>query len=66
MSKKQKRPLKKLTKKMKSGKVQAFIGGILAAAVGQLFGNVVEVAQKKMKSMKKNMDGKRHSIEAHA
>lgn len=58
--KKQKSPLKKLSKQLKSSKVQAFLGGVLAAAFGKVLSSSVDFATGKLKSLKKASTGKRH------
>jgi len=58
--KKQKSPLKKLGKQLRSTKVQAFLGGVLAAAFGKVLSNSLDFATDKLKGLKKATHGKRH------
>jgi hypothetical protein len=62
---KQKRALKRLSKAVRSSRVQMFLGGVLANAFGQLLGDVVEIAGREVKRLTKSMKHyKRHAVTA--
>jgi hypothetical protein len=69
MAKKQKRVLKRLSKTIRSSKMQMFLGGVLANAIGRLLTHAAEFVgdeAKKItkKTMKLAQNGKHH--ERHA